>query len=323
MALALGAVACILLAGPAAAQAVDAGLGVQLDPAVEAPQAPQAQVPLPVTVPEVTAVPAVPAVKTAPLELGVGLGPAKPAPAPPSLPERILDAPATPVAVGVGAVGAGAIAIRFLPALLPLKRVLGGLLGLGLFSRIQPDEVLEHATRAQIMDLLAASPGLTVQEVQARLGVAWGTAVHHVRRLEGHGEVVSVRQGPRKLLFAANTPEARSRSDLALLRTETAHRIGMAVLGRPGIQQAELCGQLGMRTPAASKHLGRMAAAGLVAATREGGRVRYEPTPRLEAALRLGAPVAPARTRPARPEARPVRVELCSRVHPEGVAVAA
>ncbi|MCA1819970.1 MAG: helix-turn-helix domain-containing protein [Halobacteriales archaeon] len=174
-------------------------------------------------------------------------------------------------------------------------------LGVALFSRIRRDDVLEHDTRRRILETVSVRPGLTLQGLQATLGVAWGTVVHHVHLLERHGRLVSVRQGPRRLLYVALTPEARAREHLALLRTATAQGIARAVHGRPGIQQVEVCRLLGVRSPSASKHLARLALAGLVVVDRSARGCRYAPTPQLQEALAL---CHAGVRRPPRPSAR-------------------
>lgn len=162
---------------------------------------------------------------------------------------------------------------------------LGGLGAVGLFSRIQPDQMLEHETRARILDAVSSNPGISLLDLRERMGVAWGTLNHHVHKMQDAGILVSVRQGPRRLLFAAESPEGQARKELALLHVPTARRIAMAVQENPGVRQKDLCESLQLNKPAASKHLARFEAAGLVLVSREGGACHYQPTPRLEAAL--------------------------------------
>ncbi|MHB8633816.1 MAG: winged helix-turn-helix transcriptional regulator [Thermoplasmatota archaeon] len=205
--------------------------------------------------------------------------------------------PIDAVIPAVAVAGAGATLALFVPwrrlAWMAGRRF--GPLAASLFSRIQGDAVLAHPTRSDIVARVAGRPGVTMMDLRAELGIAWGTLVHHVRLLETHGALVSVRQGPRRLLYAANTPEARARIDLALLRNATAQRIATLVQASPGIHQGALCLELEVAASAASKHLARFEAAGLVEVRRDGGRCHYGPTPRLGTALLLvGAePVAP------------------------------
>ncbi|HET6398583.1 MAG TPA: MarR family transcriptional regulator, partial [Candidatus Thermoplasmatota archaeon] len=163
-------------------------------------------------------------------------------------------------------------ALRWSPALL-------------LFSRIEKGEVLENEVRARVHDVIQQEPGVSLEQVRERAGVAWGTTVHHVRRLESHGLVVSVRQGNRRLLFPANTPASRNRTALAALADDTSRRVALLVYSRPGIAQKDLCEALGMRNPAASKQLAKLAHAGLVHVTPDGRRRLYHPTDALHEGL--------------------------------------
>lgn len=222
------------------------------------------------------------------------------APAPPTAGLAAHAAPPAAPAMAAVAVGTSATAAFWL---LPgTRRMLvlvgsrlralafGGAALLG-FSRIAPDDVMEHATRARIVEAVQQRPGLTLRQVQAAAGVAWGTTVHHVRLLEHHGQLVSIRSGPRRLLYAANTAEARARDDLAALAHPTALAVATAVVESPGLDQGDLCHDVGLRAPAASKHLTRLEAAGLVEVSRRDGRCHYRATGRLEDAVRILRPV--------------------------------
>lgn len=162
-----------------------------------------------------------------------------------------------------------------------------------LFSRIEGNQVLDNPVRARVHDAVVQDPGLSLEEVRARAGIAWGTAVHHLRRLEDTGLLVSVAQGARRRYFAANTAASGRRAQVAALAQPTARRVAECVRHQPGVDQSALCAALGLRNPAASKHLHRLAAQGLVLAERDGRHCRYHPTEALHATFGvLEAPVA-------------------------------
>ncbi|MEA3143489.1 MAG: hypothetical protein QOG31_813, partial [Thermoplasmata archaeon] len=143
-------------------------------------------------------------------------------------------------------------------------------------------------------EVVVSDPGLSLEEVRARAGIAWGTAVHHLRRLEDTGLLVSVTQSARRRYFAANTPASRSRGQVAALAHPTARKVADLVRQRPGVDQSGLCEALGLRNPAASKHLSQLAAQGLVLPQRLGRRCHYHPTDALHAAFGIiETPVAP------------------------------
>lgn len=174
--------------------------------------------------------------------------------------------------------------------------------GMALFSRLDGDKVLEHPTRRRVLETVSARPGLTLQGLQALLGVAWGTMVHHVHVLQRHGQLVSVRQGPRRLLYESKTPHARARGHLALLHHATARAIAEAVRASPGIRQSEVGQRVGVQGPAVSKHLARLTQAGLVVVERQGQNRRYLPTAKLLEAFAIRSCDPGARSqRPPRP----------------------
>ena len=152
-----------------------------------------------------------------------------------------------------------------------------------LFSRIDDDELKEQPVRAAILGHLEANAGATIQEVRDALGVAWGTAVYHLGRLERARHVVSRRDGRLRRFWRMDDPEARHRGAAALLKGETSRRIADLVQARPGIHQAGVCDALGLKPPVASKYLGRLREQGLVVAMADGRMRRYHPTMTLHA----------------------------------------
>ncbi len=195
-------------------------------------------------------------------------------------------------AAAVGAAVFGGVGLRALQASLATKaaralRALLGLLPLGLFSRIDRGQLLDNPVRARVHDAVAQDPGLTLSEVQARAGVAWGTTVHHLRRLESHGLLVSITQNAHRRYFVSNTPAAARRSAVSAIRHPTARRIADLVLLRPGIDQSGVCQELGLNGPSVSKHLGQFRGHGLIESERQGRRTLLHPTDGLRAATGL------------------------------------
>ncbi|HWG90851.1 MAG TPA: winged helix-turn-helix transcriptional regulator, partial [Candidatus Thermoplasmatota archaeon] len=173
-------------------------------------------------------------------------------------PEPPGAAPAAPMAATTAAVSLG------LSALLPLA----GLLGVPLYSRIEPAEVLRNAVRKRIFQHIVDHPGVKATAIARDLSLGWGTVHHHLLRLRATGYVTST-EGPTGVhLFAAGavTPEERA---AALAPTGTATRIAAFIRDHPGTSQSDLAAALGIGAPAASKHLARLVREGLVTATRE------------------------------------------------------
>lgn len=202
------------------------------------------------------------------------------------------------LAVALGALAVGGEGLRLLQARLAgsLGRVLraaaGLLIAVPLFSRIERGAVLDNPQRARVHEVVSQDPGLSLSEVGQRAGIAWGTAVHHLRRLEAHGMVVSVRELGHRRFFISNTAAAAQRSAMSAVMHPTARRIAEFVAQRPGTDQAGICQALGLNNPAASKHLGQFETRGLVLSQRSGRRRRYHATSGLHSALLLLEPAA-------------------------------
>lgn len=175
---------------------------------------------------------------------------------------------ARPVAKGAGRI------LKALPFLTPL------------FARIGGENLLQNPVRARMNEVIAQDPGLSLQDVRDRAGVAWGTTVHHLTRLERHGLVVSVRHGNHRRYFPANTTESRHRRELSALSHPTARRIATHVSTNPGTDQKSLCLALDLQNPAASKHLTRFEGLGLVQSEIVGRSRLYHPTELMHSVLR-------------------------------------
>lgn len=230
---------------------------------------------------------------------------------PPSFGERAaaVAIPAAGASVGVVSLGALAFGLdglrsfqsRLAGGAVRILRALGALAGaIPLFSRIERGGVLDNPIRARVHDAIAQEPGLSLSEVSQRAGIAWGTTVHHLRRLEAHGLVVSVHELAHKRFFIANTPAASQRAALAVVMHPTARRIAEYVAVRPGTDQAGLCRALGLNNPAASKHLGHFESRGLVLSERSGRSRLYHPTGGLHSVLQLLEPAGSTAVRTAR-----------------------
>jgi predicted transcriptional regulator len=203
----------------------------------------------------------------------------------------------TLVALGLGALALGGDGVRLLQS--RLSSLLGRALraagaAFPLFSRIERGDVLDNPVRARVLDAVAQEPGLSLSEVTQRAGIAWGTAVHHLRLLERHRLVVSVRELAHHRYFAADTPAAAQRAAVSVVLHPTARRIAEFVAQRPGTDQAGICRALRLNNPSASKHLSQFESRGLVQSQRVGRSRLYQATGGLHSALLLLDPASPA-----------------------------
>lgn len=145
------------------------------------------------------------------------------------------------------------------------------------FSRIEDGELARHPARRQALDFIAANPGCNLQELRHALGLAWGTTVHHMARLEKAG-LVAVRHiaGQRTHWPIGGAPPAAA-------LPATSRALASLVQARPGLDQGELARLLGVGAATACKQLARLESAGLVLAQRVGRSRRYVGTARLAA----------------------------------------
>lgn len=176
-----------------------------------------------------------------------------------------------------------------------LTLLLGALTYAGLFSRIQPNRMLENGVRNRVYQAVVHNPGVTLKEIVAVCGIGWGTAVYHLDRLENERLVVSERNRQFRRFFKNGGPVPnQTRAAFVELKNPTGQRIAEAVRSSPGVCQKELCARIGISPPLAHKYLSRLEAAGLVSAQRDWKLVKYHPTPELEALLLAASPPVPA-----------------------------
>lgn len=159
-----------------------------------------------------------------------------------------------------------------------------GFLLVPLFTRLQRDDLLSDGVRPKIMEILRAEPGLGITDVCARLQIGWGTAVHHLTRLEGAGLLVSQDAGRRRRFFLPSESATR-RTAVCVLSSELSRRLLEAIRARPGLSQTELCAALGISAPLAHKYLARLTGEQLVTTERQWRTVRYFPADSALAAL--------------------------------------
>ncbi|HWH08566.1 MAG TPA: winged helix-turn-helix transcriptional regulator, partial [Candidatus Thermoplasmatota archaeon] len=155
----------------------------------------------------------------------------------------------------------------------------GRLALLPLFSRIERERAADHALRARLLAQVRAEPGLDVAALAARNGVAWSTAMHHVRKLEALGAARTARVAGRRCVYpsaARLTPESLS---LPLLRRDATRRVLLAVSERPGALQRDVARRLGLDESTVSHHCRRLEAAGLLEGRASGNQRALYLTP--------------------------------------------
>lgn len=247
------------------------------------------------------------AVRVDPLPPGVGLlvpdllgpqdGPDGGSPAPAPAGER--HEPATGPLPSVGPAGRAAAGVSLAAGLAALGwavlRLAGFAPWLPFFSRIDDGRVAEHPARRRALDFIQDKPGATVREVQAALGLAWGTTVHHLRRLEHAGLLAVRRDGGQVGHWPLGQAPPRDGLSSAL------RGVAALVKSSPGLAQKEIARITGVGASAACKRLAALEEAGLVAQVHDGRSRLYVPTGKLLALDVAG----PAIARPGPPAPTP------------------
>ncbi len=183
-----------------------------------------------------------------------------------SMPDR-----ATATTIAAGSVAAGAMVLLW-PA---LKGLLGGI---GLFSRIRREDLLEHPVRAGIMETIESDPGVHFQELVRRMGKGRGTMEHHVRKLVQSGLLVEKAERGFTCYFPKGAVDRRLMEMAPLFKAQGARRVLQAVQAQPGAATMELASTLGMATSTVNYHVKRLVDAGVLDSRRDGRFVRLDLT---------------------------------------------
>jgi DNA-binding transcriptional ArsR family regulator len=151
-----------------------------------------------------------------------------------------------------------------------LKRY-GFLLGLPLYTRLAPGEMLDNEQRARVYEHIRAHPGAHPSQLADALGLGWGTVVYHLSRLE-EGKLVSCKSyNNRKCYFATGAQiDAQARTAMAAMGSDPARRLVEAVAAAPGITQKDLAARVGISQALASWHVKRLVGAGVLLVVKEG-----------------------------------------------------
>ncbi len=145
-----------------------------------------------------------------------------------------------------------------------------------LFSRLDPQDLLDNPVRRRILELVREEPGISASELSRRVDVSWGTTIYHLNRLEDEHLVTSMREGRHRRFFQnGGTHAPDEREVLATLRNDTTAQVLDTVRSEPGLAQKEIAQRVDMSPSALAWHIKRLHEADLVTKERDGRRVRY------------------------------------------------
>jgi DNA-binding MarR family transcriptional regulator len=194
-----------------------------------------------------------------------------------------------PAFAAVVATGAAATTAAAGVGLFELVRRFGMVAGLPAvtgFSRIEDDEILKHPLRAQVFSTIQANPGIHASELARRLGVGWGTIVHHLDRLE-KGELVAIRKVNNQKCFFEMGGKV-SRLDMAVagaVRGDSASQIAAFVQSHPMTSQKAMAEQLAISPALASFHVKKLVGMGVLEKARRGKETLLSTTESLRRVL--------------------------------------
>lgn len=127
-----------------------------------------------------------------------------------------------------------------------------------LFSRVRPDQMLDHPIRAHIYEAIKADPGIHYQALVRRIGKGSSVVDHHLRKLD-LGNYISVQKGRGfTCFFPKGVVDHRIMMVVPVLRTEGASRVLREVVKQPGQSVSEVARSVGIAKSTVSYHVSRL-----------------------------------------------------------------
>lgn len=175
-------------------------------------------------------------------------------------------------AVSAGSVAIGAIIITALSKL--------GLLGL--FTRISPEEALEHPRRQIIYEYISENPGTTFREMVRNTGIPAGTTRHHLNVMRRCDLVVEKPHKSTLRFFENHGKFDASWDTVVMLREEPLKEVHDWLMAHPGSPQKVLVAAMmdrGHSRGTTQHRLGRLVDARLVTYRQQGRLKLYTAHP--------------------------------------------
>ena len=167
---------------------------------------------------------------------------------------------AFPSAPETAAIGFGALLLSLLYWVKPALKT--GLVGL--FSRVEPEELLANPVRAMLVAAVEANPGIHHQELVRIARKGNGAAEHHLQKLVTGGLLTRHRSAGYTCYFRAGKVDRRVMASAHLLKSPVARAIIEAAQRSPGTSLAQVARDAGVSVPTVHYHVQRLQAAGLV-----------------------------------------------------------
>lgn len=137
-----------------------------------------------------------------------------------------------------------------------------------LFTRLRPDELEDEPSRARIMTIVRAEPGIHFRRLMRRSDLTNGALDHHLHQLVSGGRLRIVRGAGRSRYY----PKGVSPGQVpAIAHNPGAQAVLQVLAGRPGLSASDVARSVGITRSTANYHVRRLADAGLI---RDGGAGR-------------------------------------------------
>lgn len=140
------------------------------------------------------------------------------------------------------------------------------------FMRIR--KPLAHPRRAALLERIRTQPGTSFVPLRDAANAANGSATHHLRALEAHGLITSLRLGRYRRYWPVPLGSVGGRRAAAMADTQRG-RLLKAIEAKPGATQHELAAQTRQTRQAAAYHLRTLQRLQLIRTPRDGPNVRH------------------------------------------------
>ncbi|PKK85164.1 MAG: hypothetical protein CVT48_06765 [Thermoplasmata archaeon HGW-Thermoplasmata-1] len=151
----------------------------------------------------------------------------------------------------VAAAGFGAYYLYWLKKLSPL--------GMPLFSRISKESMLNNPVRNAVYHAIIQNPGINTSELSRKLGIGWGTTVHHLDKLSSE-QMISTRDVKNQKCYFENGGifSRGEMTALSALKNETALTIFHYIITNPERTQKDIADALGLSPALVSWHVKKL-----------------------------------------------------------------
>lgn len=147
------------------------------------------------------------------------------------------------------------------------------------FSRLRTEALLDHPSRQQIVQLIAAHPGIHYKEIVRRMGQGHGKVEHHLAKLES-AEIVRVeRRAGRSAYFLPGDVDRAWVGARLDLRSRGAKQVLLYASRSPGCSASEVAREERLSLPTVTYHVRRLLERGYLLVERDGSGFRLRASP--------------------------------------------